>query len=304
MASSPMPRFKSSTLPRPSGSAAAAEPVGPAELADVFAGYAGLSRLALAVSGGPDSLALMYLSLAWRARLDEGRPDFVVLTVDHGLRPEAAAETEAVARAAGALGLNARILTRPAPPTHSALQAQARADRYTLMLAAALEEGAEALVTGHTLEDQAETLLMRLARGSGLDGLAAMAPVSRLGRLKLLRPLLGLSKARLEASLQARGVAWAVDPSNADPAFERPRLRSLMPALTKAGLTAEAIGASARRLARARAALEHATAEAAVRLVTIHDEGYFDIERKGLEALPEEIALRLIGRLIARLGTP
>jgi len=291
-------------LRKPSANAPAAEPVADAELEDVFASFAGLTKIALAVSGGPDSLALLHLALAWRGRLAAGRPEFLVLTVDHGLRPEGRAEAEAVAKAATSLGVPAKILTRPAPATSTAIQADARADRYRLLKAATLESGAQALATGHTLDDQAETLLMRLARGSGVDGLAAMAPVSQLGELRLLRPLLGLPKARLEASLRTRSIAWITDPSNANPAFERPRLRAIMPALEAAGLTAHAIATSARRLARGRAALEQITGEAARRIVIIHDEGYFDIARADFDALPQDIRLRLLGRLIARLGTP
>ena len=289
---------------KPSANAPAAEPVADAELDGVFAIFAGLPKIALAVSGGPDSLALLHLALAWRARLAAGRPDFIVLTVDHGLRAEARAEAEAVAKAASILGVPAKILTRAAPAAATAIQADARADRYRLLKAAALEAGAQALATGHTIDDQAETLLMRLARGSGVDGLAAMAPMSQLGELLLLRPLLGLPKARLEASLRARGIGWVTDPSNANPAFERPRLRAAMPTLEAAGLTAQAIATSARRLARGRAALEQITGEAAKRIVTIHDEGYFGIARAGFDALPHDIRLRLLGRLIGRLGTP
>jgi len=299
-----MPRSKSSILPKPSANARAAEPVAEAELETVFAIYAGLERIALAVSGGPDSLALLHLSLAWRARFAPGRPTFVVLSVDHGLRPEAAAEAAEVVATAAALGLEARVLIRGAPRSRTGLQAKARADRYRLLAAAAREVSAQALATGHTLDDQAETLLMRLARGSGVDGLSAMSPVGSLGHLRLLRPLLGLPKSRLEASLRARAITWTVDPSNANHAFERPRLRALMPDLIAAGLTPEAIGTSARRLARGRAALEQLTSEAASRLVTIHDEGYFDLDRPGYSALPEDIQVRLIGHLIARLGTP
>ena len=299
-----MPRPRSNTLPKPSATGPAAEPVANNELDALFAPYVGLKRIALSVSGGPDSLALMHLSLAWRALQIAGGPEFLVLTLDHGLRPEAAAEAARVADTAARLGLRARILTREPPGSRVRIQETARHDRYRLLSAAARQAGAEALATGHTLDDQAETLLMRLSRGSGVDGLSAMAPVSKLGGLKLLRPLLEVAKARLESSLRARGITWTIDPSNSDPTFERPRLRAAMPALAAAGLAPKVLARSARRLARARAALEQITTEAAARHVTVHDEGYFAIDRRGFESLPEEIRLRLLGRLIARLGTP
>lgn len=299
-----MPPPRSSTLPRQSANAPAAEPIADTELEALFTGFSSFKRIALAVSGGPDSLALMYLALAWRALQSGQRPDLLVLTLDHGLRPEAADEAARVAATAATLGLAARILTRDPPASPAAVQESARADRYRLLREAAQLSGADAIATGHTLDDQAETLLMRLARGSGIDGLSAMAPVSRLGDFKLLRPLLGVPKARLEATLTVLGVPWTVDPSNANPAFERPRLRAAMPVLLAAGLTPTALAMTARRLARGREALEQVTQDAARRLVIVHDEGYFEIDRPGFDALPEEIRLRLLGRLIARLGTP
>jgi len=166
------------------------------------------------------------------------------------------------------------------------------------------EAGAEAIATGHTLDDQAETLLMRLARGSGIDGLSAMQPVSQIDALKLLRPLLGLPKARLEASLRARGLGWTVDPSNQNPSFERPRLRTLMPALIAAGLTPEAIATSARRLARGRAVLDQAAAQACRLFVGVHEAGYFEVDRHGFDQLAEDLRLRLLGRLLGRIGPP
>ena len=299
-----MRRPRLSILRKQSANGQAAEPIAGSELDSLFAVYSGFETIALAISGGPDSLALLHLSLDWRARLPGRGPQFIVLAVDHGLRPEAAAEAANVAQGAVALGLQARVLTRDAPASPTALQAAARSDRYRLLAAAAREAGAQALATGHTLDDQAETLLMRLARGSGVDGLSAMSPISRPGDLTLLRPLLSLTKLRLEASLRARDISWVVDPSNANPAFERPRLRALAPALAAAGLSAGAIATSARRLARGRAALEQVTNDAALRLVTIHGAGFFEIDRVGFEALPEEIRLRLLGHLISRIGTP
>ena len=289
---------------KPSANAQAAEPVAPSELPELFRLYAGLCRIALAVSGGSDSVALLQLSLAWRDGLADAKPDFVVLTVDHGLRPEAAAEAQAVAAQATALGLDCRVLTRVAPSGTPGLQAAARADRYRLLVEAARSCGAEALVTAHTMDDQAETVLMRLARGSGVDGLSAMAPCSLFNGLPLLRPFLGVPKARLQASLRQRGLTWLEDPSNLNRDFERPRLRAAIPALAAAGLTPVAITRTARRLARARIALDSATTEACERLVSVHPGGYLSLPRSGFDALPAEIRLRQLARLLAALGTP
>ena len=277
-------------------------PIDAAELGSLFASFSGFSHIALAVSGGPDSLALMHLSAEWRSSLGTGGPGLTVLTLDHGLRPAAAEETRAVAGAAAALGLDCRVLTRTRPDRQTAVQEQARADRYRLLCGAARAIGAGAIATGHTADDQAETLLMRLARGSGVDGLSAMTPVGRVEDLVLLRPLLAVSKARLVATLQQRQITWIEDPSNRDLAYERPRLRAILSMLAAAGLTTEALGLSAARLARARASLEATCLEAERHLVHCHPAGFATIDRTGFDALSEEIRLRLLGRWLARLG--
>jgi tRNA(Ile)-lysidine synthase len=269
----------------------------------LFASYRACNRIALAVSGGSDSLALMHLSSAWVSATAAPKPGLIVLTVDHGLRPAAAAEAQAVAAAAGAIGLTCHILTRVPPTGKTAIQADARADRYRLLREAARAHGAGAIATGHTADDQAETLLMRLARGSGVDGLAAMAAVSRIDGLVLLRPLLGHSKRALQDILTGLGVTWAEDPSNTDPAFERPRLRAPGLTLAVAGLTRDPLALSARRLGRARIALEAARDAANRALVTLHPEGWVSLPRAGFEALPEEIRIRLLGHWLAALGT-
>jgi tRNA(Ile)-lysidine synthase len=167
------------------------------------------------------------------------------------------------------------------------------------------------LLTAHTLDDQAETLLMRLARGSGVDGLAAMAAWTEVGgrgetaRLRIVRPLLGVAKARLRAILEARGIPWIEDPSNQSAAFERPRWRAARADLEALGLSSETLASSARRLQRARAALEAVTdAHCAVDggLVETDPCGVFRIERERLRGVPEEIALRVIGRCIVAAG--
>ena len=273
------------------------------DLRQVFADYAGFSRVALAVSGGSDSLALMHLSSAWAHATTGTKADLIVLTVDHGLRAAAADEVKTVAAAARTLGLPCHILTRTAPEGRTAIQADSRADRYRMLCAAAREHGADAIATGHTAEDQAETVLMRLARGSGVDGLAAMAPVSRIEDLALLRPLLNQSKRSLQAVLQELGVNWIEDPSNVDPAYERPRLRSAGLTLAAAGLTRDPLVLSARRLGRARAALEAARDQANRALVTLQPDGWVSLPRAGFEALPEEIRIRLLGYWLAAMGT-
>jgi tRNA(Ile)-lysidine synthase len=282
--------------------AAEAAPIDPAEAARLLEPLLGLSRLVLAVSGGPDSTALLALA-AERSRTAPRFPGLLAVTIDHGLRPAARAEAEAVAELAARLGVPHRILPWQGAKPAAGLMAAARAARYDLLAQAAADFGAADVATAHTLDDQAETVLLRLAAGSGLAGLAAMRPVERRGAIRLHRPLLGVTKARLIATLAARGLAWSEDPSNADPRFARPRLRAAQTALAREGLSAERLARLAARAARAEAALEAMTDAAAAAVTQGGSEsGRIAFDGEGFFALPAEIGLRLLGRAIARLG--
>lgn len=288
-------------------------PIRPEELEGLFGPCAEQAEraCALAVSGGSDSTALMVLFADWlrQRRADAGV--HTVLTVDHGLRPESAAEARAVADHAAALGFRHAVLAWRGPKPATGLQAAARAARYQLMRAHMAAHGIATLLTAHTRDDQAETLLMRLARGSGLDGLAAIAPSIETGTgggsgaLRIVRPLLAVAKTRLRATLEARGIAWIEDPSNQSPAFERTRWRAARADLEALGLSGEMLALSARRLQRARAALDAVTDQyCAPREGLVHTDpcGIFRIDRARLCQLPEEIAVRVIGRCIAAAG--
>ena len=281
--------------------AAEAGPVSPIEAAKLFAPLEARARLALAVSGGADSTALAFLMQRWRGMLARG-PELLVLTVDHGLREGARTEAEAVVRMAQDFGLEARLLEWRGRKPRTGLQAAAREARYALLIEAARGLGAEAIVTAHTADDQAETVLMRLARGSGLDGLAGMAPASDRDGMRLLRPLLALAHTRLVATLQAEGLTWFEDPSNENIDFERIRMRRLLADMAGAGIDGAALARSATRLGRARTALDQFTAGAFRRHVTVHPEGFLEMEREGFAAQPEDIRLRLVGRAVALAG--
>jgi tRNA(Ile)-lysidine synthase len=204
--------------------------------------------LGLAVSGGPDSLALLLLA---HAALP-GR--IAACSIDHGLRPEAAGEVALVERIAAQRGIPFTPLAVRLAPGN--LQAQARAARYAALAAWAAGAGLGAVVTAHHADDQAETLLMRLNRGSGLAGLAGVRPRARLGggEIPLLRPLLGWRKAELAKVVVEAGITPAADPSNTDPAFDRARLRARL-ALAD-WLDPVQIAASAAHLAESWQALE------------------------------------------------
>jgi tRNA(Ile)-lysidine synthase len=291
----------------------ASDPIRPDELAGLFQRFLpphGDARIALAVSGGSDSTALMVLVADWLGQTATSTATVTVLTVDHGLRPQSAAEALAVARQAAALGFAHATLAWAGAKPETGLQAAAREARYRLMAAHMREHGVAALFTAHTADDQAETLLMRLARGSGLDGLSAMAPISRLEAggefgLSVVRPLLDVPKARLQATLRQRGIAWIEDPSNQSPAFERVRLRAVREGLAALGLSNEKLALSARRLARARLAIDHAVAAFCDPVGGhVHTDpcGFLRISAAALRQAPLEIAVRVLVRAIAAAG--
>jgi tRNA(Ile)-lysidine synthase len=277
-------------------------PLSPVESRSLFALLARFPHAALAVSGGPDSLALMLLVSRWREAREDG-PKLSVLTVDHGLRANARSEAEEVGRMAAALGLPHAILTweKTEPPAAS-LQSRARTARYDLMASYCHAHGIPALLTAHTQDDQAETFLMRLKRGSGLDGLAAIPEKGAWAGIGILRPLLDVPKARLIATLDAAGLSYVIDPSNADPRFERARLRARASALEAFGLSPQALALSARRLRRAREALDEASRDFLARHGAVSAAGYATLDREALASAPQEIALRALAQVIAAIG--
>ncbi len=185
----------------------------------------------LAVSGGSDSTALMHLAVRLL-----GPERAIVVSVNHGLRPEAAAEIALVSAQAAQLGLRHETANWDWDGQGN-LQAAARAGRWECLRRAALAHGAGWVWTGHTQDDQIETALMRLARGSGVDGLTGMYPQSRRAGLRIGRPLLGIARAALREWLTDHGISWSDDPSNDDPRFDRVRTRQMMAQLQSLGLT-------------------------------------------------------------------
>jgi tRNA(Ile)-lysidine synthase len=284
-------------------SAADAAPISAAEAKTLFADLANAPALVLAVSGGPDSTALLVLAARWRAALKRG-PELLAVTVDHALRPESAREARAVKRLASRLGVRHRTLRWTGEKPRTGLQEAARAVRYRLLAAAARSAGAVHVLTAHTLDDQAETVLLRMARGSGLAGLAAMARLTPLDGIVVTRPLLGVPKARLIATLEAVGMSFVDDPSNRDPRFTRARLRLLMPALAEEGLDAQRLALLAERIRRADATIELAVdaAAAAVSTVPWPPRGPIALDAEKFADLPAEVALRLLGRAIRHTG--
>nr|WP_111298962.1 tRNA lysidine(34) synthetase TilS [Paracoccus saliphilus] len=253
--------------------------------------HAALDRLAgdlpavgLAVSGGGDSAALMHMAASWA----RGRR-LMVATVDHGLRAESAAEATAVSRAARALGLpHATLLWRRDTATGN-LMAQARDARLRLLSGWARRNNLSAVALGHTADDLAETLIMRLSRGSGIDGLAAMAEWRDAFDMRWLRPMLGTGRAELRDWLRDRDISWIDDPSNDDTNYERVRVRQ---AIADLGLEVGALARSAGHIAEAREALSAYAALLAADAAA--DRGSLVLPRATLRDAPPEIRRRLL----------
>jgi tRNA(Ile)-lysidine synthase len=245
------------------------------------------------VSGGRDSLALILLAQAW-ATARGGR--VTALTVDHGLRPGSAAEARRVGRWIRRAGIRHVVLRWSGPKPATGLQAAARHARYRLLEDWCRRRGALHLLLGHQRDDQAETVALRRARGSGAFGLAGMAAVIETASVRRLRPLLGFPRAALAATLAARGQDWVDDPANRDPRFARARLRQA-PGLDAAPLVAISV-----RHGRVRARAERALAGFLARHVRLAPEGYAAIDRAGLAAASPALAARALGAMIATVS--
>lgn len=255
--------------------------------------------IAVAVSGGADSMALAVLLNACLAETGGGA---IALVVDHGLRSGSAAEARQVGAWLGALGIAHHRLVWQATEARRGQQAAARAARYGLLARWCVRHGILHLATAHHRDDQAETLLLRLGRGSGPDGLAAMPAIRELRDLRLLRPLLSVPKARLEATLRSRGLPWVEDPSNRDSRFARTGLRDRRPALEALGLTASRLAATAEQLGRNRAAMEQAVARLLADAAEVDPAGFAWADAETLVAAGEDRGARALSRLLLAIG--
>lgn len=276
-----------------------AAPVSDEETDALFSALANEDRLLVAVSGGPDSIALLGLLSEWAQR--GGHPFIHAATVDHGLRPEAANEAAAVAEFSRTLGIPHTILRWHGQKPATAIQTAARRARYALLGEEAERLGGMAIVTAHTRDDQAETMLMRMAHGSGPSGLAGMKPIARRDGFRLHRPLLPVAKARLVATATARAWPFVTDPSNGDARFERVRWRALMPRLAEEGLTAARLSTLAARLGRMNEALDQRV-QALLPMLVSSKGGALEIDFRTLAEEPEEIVLRVLAAAIAQLA--
>lgn len=286
----------------------AADPPSEADFASVYDRFRLTNGVGLAVSGGADSLSLLISFARWRQEHAPGL-SLHVLTVDHGLRPEARNEARFVSELANTLGLHHHILTVKQDALSGNLQAAARRARYALMAAFLEDRNLGHLLVAHHRDDQAETLLMRLARGSGLTGLSAMAASQKIDgwSASIERPLLGFGRANLEAYLRHIGQDWISDPSNEDLRFDRVRLRREMPFLNTLGLTPDRLSETAGRLQRSRDALDLAMRQRLVPHLQRYPGLCFSIEADFFRDQHEEfsyLALRALIQLSSGLSHP
>ena len=281
-----------------------ADPLSADEFADLIGRAEPGNALAIAVSGGTDSMVLAALCRAWVERHPEIR--LHALIVDHGFRPESADEAQLVHQRLQDLDIPAEILRRMGEAPPSARQEIGRQTRYRLMADWCLENGFSDLLVAHHREDQAETVMMRILAGTGVSGLGAMRVMTDLGEgIRLLRPLLDISRVRLEATRDHLNIPHVEDPSNKDDAYLRTRIRHWLsdegPLPVNAN-TPGRLAQLARRAARADAALERMTEQVALTCVTWHRMGWVEIDRTVLQAQPDEIALRILARAGAGVG--
>jgi tRNA(Ile)-lysidine synthase len=262
---------------------------------------------ALAVSGGGDSIALMHLFADWARRESISRP--AVLIVDHGLRRESYDEAALVAQWAKNAGFAAAVMRWRGRKPQSNIEDEARAARYRLLGEWCKARMTPYLFAAHTREDQAETFLLRLGRGSGVDGLSGMRaagplPVPGFAPVRLLRPLLDMGRTELRAYLQGRGEHWLEDPMNADCRFARVRIRQALPGLEAAGVSVQRIAQAAGHLARAREALEAATEEFFERHTQLGAD-FALMDGGALAHNSREIGLRVLSAVLMRVaGAP
>lgn len=266
-----------------------------------------LRSIAVAVSGGADSMALAHYLIAWAV---DRKIHVHLLTVDHGLRAESVAEAlqvrDYVARYVGKnqwTHVSHEILTWRGRKPKARLQEAAREARYGLMANYCAQNRIPILFLAHHADDQAETVLFRLAKGSGLDGLGGMAAcIDYSNQLKLLRPCLQVTHAQLIEYCQAHGIEWVEDPSNQQDRFARVRLRQSADVLAREGLTSLRLSQTAARLMRARHALDQLTEKIEKRAVVKKDSHSIDFKLTAILAMPEECLIRILSYHLQHIG--
>ncbi len=273
-------------------------PLSDEDLQALLASFADARLIALAVSGGADSLGLMAAVARWRPPA----LSVLVLTVDHRLQRGSGRVARDVVAMAERLQFEARVLVRKGPAPTADIEAEARAARYRLLIGACREAGASHLLLAHQRDDVAENFLLRLKRGSGVFGLAAMRPAIDLGGVVVARPFLAVSRARLAATARTAGLEPIEDAMNADPRFDRVRVRQLLPRLADLGLDAAALSATAGRLADAADAIEQAASTFLTQSVEADRCAVAWLDVAGFASASRAVRLRALARIVMAVG--
>ena len=266
-------------------------------LGALFAPVAAREKIALAVSGGGDSLGLMVLVGHWLKSWDL-HPEIFVYSLNHGLRAEAADETAMVGEIARDMGFSFRELIWDEKKPTTGIQAAAREARYRLIAQAMHRDGVDILLTGHHINDQAETVLMRLAAGSGIYGLRGMEAISRMQGIEVFRPLLEVKSEELTNLLCHVGLRSVQDPGNIDEKFERVRWRKALGGLGGLGLDCDRLSVFSKRMARADQALRQMCDDLFASHVHVDQFGVLGMDQKDFFSQPDEMAIRLLSRMI------
>ncbi|SFS99620.1 tRNA(Ile)-lysidine synthase [Sulfitobacter marinus] len=246
--------------------------------------------IGIAVSGGSDSMALLHLLHSFA---QEHGTEIFVATVNHGLRAEAAEEAAMVAEVCAQLGRSHHILDWNDWDHSGNLQGEARKARYGLLTQWGRQVGVDCIALGHTMDDQAETFLMRIGRRAGVDGLAAMPHRFDRDGMRWVRPLLQARRLDLRGYLTAQGIGWVDDPSNDDDRFDRVRTRKALSILSELGIDADAISDVSQNLSAAKDALNHQMLTIAREIVTLQA-GAVTIDANALAAQHPELRRRLV----------
>lgn len=299
-----MPRTRCASGSSSNNPVPAADAIGPVrddELPALLAPIDDASRVALAVSGGADSLALLDCVCRWRSAR-HGKPQAIVLCVDHGLRTSSRNEAAGVIAVAGERGLEGKVLRWTGPKPKGDIEAAARAARYRLLLGAARDFGASHLLVGHHRDDQAETFLLRLARGSGLFGLAAMRREISVDGVTIFRPFLEMPRARLAETTAVAGLTPVEDAMNTDPRFARARLRRIMPLLAADGIDPAGLAATSRRLADAAEAIDAAAGDLIATAIELDAMATATLDPEKFFKAPGAVRMRTLSRLLLVIG--
>lgn len=260
-------------------------------------------KIAVAVSGGPDSMALAVCLAEYLAKesVVDQKPNqsLCAFIVEHGLRAESAHEAQTVALRLQTRGIETEILPWQHDKIESRIHVQARDARYALLIEACKRHGIRKLFLAHHADDQAETVLLRFAKGSGIDGLAGMHEVSELEGIQLLRPFLGVRKARLIATCLAHKIPVVIDPSNEAEKYARGRLRRVMPLLAEEGFTVERLLDLSQRAHEAKAALDFYAKAFLREAVQSEAGGAYRLDLAALRGLPRAVGLRAVTLILA-----